>query len=155
MWEIVLEAIASLDFICRGMDIWRIENFKPVPLPKESHGKFYSGDSYILLRVIPLLLFEFYFCSIEDRNILYCWRGISVIIRISRIFCPQVSDNCFILKWFSKKLRFWWQTTALKTGGFHYDIHFWLGKDTSQVLWVLDRSLFIIILSFANCYKIQ
>jgi hypothetical protein len=56
-----------------GMDIWRIENFKPVPLPKESHGKFYSGDSYILLR-----------------------------------------------------------TTALKTGGFHYDIHFWLGKDTSQ-----------------------
>lgn len=56
-----------------GMEIWRIENFKPVPLPKESKGKFYSGDSYIVLR-----------------------------------------------------------TTALKTGGFHYDIHFWLGKDTSQ-----------------------
>ncbi|KAG0607331.1 hypothetical protein M758_8G020200 [Ceratodon purpureus] len=56
-----------------GMDIWRIENFKPVPLPKEAYGKFYSGDSYIVLR-----------------------------------------------------------TTALKSGGFHYDIHFWLGKDTSQ-----------------------
>ncbi|XP_024403822.1 villin-3 isoform X2 [Physcomitrium patens] len=56
-----------------GIDIWRIENFKPVPLLKEFHGKFYSGDSYIVLK-----------------------------------------------------------TTALKTGGFHYDIHFWLGKDTSQ-----------------------
>ncbi|KAG0601882.1 hypothetical protein M758_11G145100 [Ceratodon purpureus] len=56
-----------------GMDIWRIEDFKPVLLPKESHGKFYTGDSYIVLK-----------------------------------------------------------TTALKTGGFHYDIHFWLGKKTSQ-----------------------
>ncbi|XP_024360709.1 villin-2 isoform X1 [Physcomitrium patens] len=56
-----------------GMDIWRMENFKPVLLPKESHGKFYSGDSYIVLR-----------------------------------------------------------STALKSGGLHYDIHFWLGKDTSQ-----------------------
>ncbi|KAH9566319.1 hypothetical protein CY35_04G125100 [Sphagnum magellanicum] len=56
-----------------GMDIWRIENFKPIPLPKSSFGKFYTGDSYIILR-----------------------------------------------------------TTALKSGAFHYDIHFWLGKDTSQ-----------------------
>ncbi|XP_024402888.1 villin-3 isoform X1 [Physcomitrium patens] len=56
-----------------GMEIWRIEDFKPTPLPTESYGKFYSGDSYIVLR-----------------------------------------------------------TTALKTGGFHYDIHFWLGKNTTQ-----------------------
>jgi len=56
-----------------GMDIWRIETFKPVPLPKTAYGKFYMGDSYIVLR-----------------------------------------------------------TTALKSGAFHYDIHFWLGKDTSQ-----------------------
>ena len=26
------------------------------------------------------------------------------------------------------------QTTALKNGAYHYDAHFWLGKDTSQVL---------------------
>eukprot|EP00249_Psilotum_nudum_P014660 c24943_g1_i2 orf=426-1517(-) len=56
-----------------GMDIWRIENFQPVPLSKSEFGRFYSGDSYIVL-----------------------------------------------------------QTTALKSGGFHFDIHFWLGKDTSQ-----------------------
>lgn len=35
----------------RGAEIWRIENFQPVPLPKADYGKFYSGDSYIILQV--------------------------------------------------------------------------------------------------------
>ncbi|KAJ8619682.1 hypothetical protein MRB53_028211 [Persea americana] len=56
-----------------GTEIWRIENFQPVPLPKSEHGKFYMGDSYIVL-----------------------------------------------------------QTTAGKGGSYLYDIHFWIGKDTSQ-----------------------
>ncbi|XP_073052229.1 villin-3-like [Primulina eburnea] len=56
-----------------GTEIWRIENFQPVPWPKSNFGKFYSGDSYIVL-----------------------------------------------------------QTSAGKGGAFLYDIHFWLGKDTSQ-----------------------
>ncbi|KAJ8509794.1 hypothetical protein OPV22_000228 [Ensete ventricosum] len=55
-----------------GTEIWRIENFQPVPLPKSDYGKFYSGDSYISL-----------------------------------------------------------QTTSGK-GGYGYDIHFWIGKDSSQ-----------------------
>ncbi|KAI3956444.1 hypothetical protein MKX01_016857 [Papaver californicum] len=56
-----------------GMEIWRIENFRPVPVPTSSHGKFFTGDSYIILK-----------------------------------------------------------TTALKSGAFRYDIHYWQGKDTSQ-----------------------
>lgn len=32
-----------------GIQIWRIEDLRPVPVPRESYGKFYSGDSYILL----------------------------------------------------------------------------------------------------------
>ncbi|KAA8517109.1 hypothetical protein F0562_017402 [Nyssa sinensis] len=56
-----------------GTEIWRIENFQPVPLLKSEYGKFYSGDSYIVLQVSP---------------------G--------------------------------------KGGAYLYDIHFWLGKDTSQ-----------------------
>ncbi|CAK7342596.1 unnamed protein product [Dovyalis caffra] len=56
-----------------GTEIWRIENFQPVPLPKSDHGKFYMGDSYIVL-----------------------------------------------------------QTTPGKGGAYLYDIHFWIGKDTSQ-----------------------
>ncbi|CAA2983914.1 villin-4-like [Olea europaea subsp. europaea] len=56
-----------------GIEIWRIENFKPVPVPKSSHGKFFTGDSYVMLK-----------------------------------------------------------TTALKNGALHHDIHYWLGKDTSQ-----------------------
>ncbi|KAG0482910.1 hypothetical protein HPP92_010994 [Vanilla planifolia] len=57
----------------RGIEIWRIENFQPIPLPKSDYGKFYSGDSYIVL-----------------------------------------------------------QTTAGKGGSYLYDIHYWIGKATSQ-----------------------
>ncbi|XP_010265407.1 PREDICTED: villin-4-like isoform X2 [Nelumbo nucifera] len=56
-----------------GMEIWRIENFHPVPVPKSSYGKFFTGDSYIILK-----------------------------------------------------------TTALKSGAFRHDIHYWLGTDTTQ-----------------------
>lgn len=56
-----------------GTEIWRIENFQPVPLSKSDYGKFYSGDSYIIL-----------------------------------------------------------QTSPGKGGAYLYDIHFWIGKDTSQ-----------------------
>ncbi|XP_021836754.1 villin-4 isoform X2 [Spinacia oleracea] len=56
-----------------GLEIWRIENFRPVRIPNSSYGKFYSGDSYIVLK-----------------------------------------------------------TTALKSGALRQDIHYWLGKDTSQ-----------------------
>ncbi|KAL8125476.1 villin-3-like isoform X1 [Apium graveolens] len=56
-----------------GTEIWRIENFLPVALPKSDYGRFYSGDSYIVL-----------------------------------------------------------QTSPGRGGAYLYDIHFWLGKDTSQ-----------------------
>jgi gelsolin len=55
------------------LEIWRIENFKPVPIPASSYGKFFMGDSYIILK-----------------------------------------------------------TTALKNGSLRHDIHYWIGKDTSQ-----------------------
>ncbi len=32
-----------------GLLVWRIEDFKPVPVPKEFYGEFYTGDSYVLL----------------------------------------------------------------------------------------------------------
>ncbi|TYK01400.1 villin-4-like isoform X4 [Cucumis melo var. makuwa] len=56
-----------------GLEIWRIENFNPVPVPKSSYGKFFTGDSYIVLK-----------------------------------------------------------TTSLKSGTLRHDIHYWLGRDTTQ-----------------------
>ncbi|KAL2534757.1 Villin-4 [Abeliophyllum distichum] len=56
-----------------GIEIWRIEKFNPVPVPKSSYGNFFMGDSYVILK-----------------------------------------------------------TTASKSGALHHDIHYWLGKDTSQ-----------------------
>ncbi|KAI3701709.1 hypothetical protein L6452_26981 [Arctium lappa] len=56
-----------------GIEVWRIENFKPVPVPQSSYGNFFTGDSYVILK-----------------------------------------------------------TNALKSGALRHDIHYWLGKDTSQ-----------------------
>ncbi|KAI9161666.1 hypothetical protein LWI28_019501 [Acer negundo] len=56
-----------------GTEIWRIENFLPVPLPKSEYGKFYMGDCYIIL-----------------------------------------------------------QTSPGKGGAYLFDIHFWIGKDSTQ-----------------------
>jgi gelsolin len=33
-----------------GLKIWRIENFQVKPWPKEQHGQFFTGDSYIVLK---------------------------------------------------------------------------------------------------------
>lgn len=35
-----------------GLEIWRIENFEPVIYPKTNYGKFYTGDSFIVLNTI-------------------------------------------------------------------------------------------------------
>uniref|UniRef100_A0A0A9FS72 Uncharacterized protein n=1 Tax=Arundo donax TaxID=35708 RepID=A0A0A9FS72_ARUDO len=35
-----------------GLEIWRIEKLQAVPVPKESCGKFFTGDSYIILKVL-------------------------------------------------------------------------------------------------------
>jgi len=32
-----------------GLEIWRVEQFKIIPVPKNLYGSFYSGDSYIVL----------------------------------------------------------------------------------------------------------
>ncbi|KAG7035365.1 Villin-4 [Cucurbita argyrosperma subsp. argyrosperma] len=34
-----------------GLEIWCIESLRVVPVPKSSHGKFYSGSAYIVLNV--------------------------------------------------------------------------------------------------------
>ncbi|XP_037040154.1 gelsolin-like isoform X1 [Bradysia coprophila] len=33
----------------KGLEIWRIEKFEAVPWPKSEFGKFYTGDSYVIL----------------------------------------------------------------------------------------------------------
>lgn len=62
-----------------GIEIWRIENFRPVPVPKASHGKFFTGDSYVILKVNGLALLNSFSFSLTQMallcvyNIFYPW----------------------------------------------------------------------------------
>jgi gelsolin len=35
-----------------GVQIWRIQDFEPVPYPVKDYGKFYTGDSYIIINTV-------------------------------------------------------------------------------------------------------
>jgi gelsolin len=41
-----------------GLQIWRVEKFSVVDWPKDRHGSFYDGDSYIVLHVRCLILWR-------------------------------------------------------------------------------------------------
>ncbi|XP_020592619.1 villin-4-like [Phalaenopsis equestris] len=51
-----------------GLEIWRIENFQPVAVPKSSYGKFFSGDAYVILKTTALK-------SGALRNDIHYWLG--------------------------------------------------------------------------------
>nr|KAJ0220880.1 hypothetical protein LSAT_V11C200061600 [Lactuca sativa] len=46
--ELVLNLFHLTPF--RGLEIWRFENFQPFPLLKSDYGRFYMGDSYVVLQ---------------------------------------------------------------------------------------------------------
>jgi len=63
------------------LQIWRIEEFAIVPWPKELHGQFYDGDSYIVLhthKISNALLYDLYFwigekSSQDEYGAAACW----------------------------------------------------------------------------------
>ena len=46
-------------------EVYRVENFDLVSVPKEDHGKFYSGDCYVILYT--------YKVNNRDKHIIYFW----------------------------------------------------------------------------------
>jgi len=50
------------------LEIWRVENFELAPWPKEKHGEFYSGDSFVLLYT--------YLVNSKENYIIYFWQGL-------------------------------------------------------------------------------
>ncbi|XP_064646035.1 villin-1-like isoform X2 [Lineus longissimus] len=50
-----------------SVQIWRIEDFKKVPVDKKMFGQFFAGDSYIILYT--------YQVNNKDRHLIYYWLG--------------------------------------------------------------------------------
>lgn len=78
-----------LDWLWRGTEIWRIEKISPVLVPKTEQGKFYSGDSYIVLRVRKdfqsrILTWGFYWIT---------WGLIPSLRRLTRLE-PTIRSRC-------------------------------------------------------------
>lgn len=70
-----------------------MQNFEPVPVPPKTYGKFYTGDSYIVLNV-----------SLHE-----------IFLNFGEIVIPESL-----------------QTKQSKSGVLSWDIHFWLGLETTQ-----------------------
>lgn len=51
------------------LEIWRIENLKRAPWPKELYGQFYGGDSYIVL-------YKYKDARGKDAAFIYFWQGL-------------------------------------------------------------------------------
>lgn len=75
LYFVCKESFCSLTIIS-GLEIWRIENFRPVPIQKSSYGKFFTGDSYVILKVsdsdidstyinIPIFVCEIIECNLH------------------------------------------------------------------------------------------
>ncbi|XP_060775704.1 scinderin like a [Neoarius graeffei] len=56
-----------------GLQIWRMENMNPVPVPKQLYGNFYTGDAYLLLYTTPAPAYTIHIwlgdeCSQDERG---------------------------------------------------------------------------------------
>lgn len=75
-----------------GLWVWRIEQFKVVAVPKNEIGRFYSGDSYIVLNVreLPFLLPELFSSHFVPEYLPH------IILTLS---CEKKNDThgCFLL----------------------------------------------------------
>ena len=85
-----------------GLQIWRIVKFKVTHWPKEDYGKFYDGDSYIILHT--------YKKPEGDVSTCEAWRH-----------C--VARYCAVRT--SLRVRACVQELL-------YDVHFWIGRDSTQ-----------------------
>lgn len=65
-----LTVAAYLSIFARGVLVWRIENFKVVPVPKNLFGQFFNGDSYIVLKVRSCRRWKTHAISLAFRSFL-------------------------------------------------------------------------------------
>eukprot|EP00752_Nemacystus_decipiens_P014256 g12677.t1 len=49
------------------LEVWRVENFKLAPWPKEKYGQFYGGDCYVMLYT--------YLVGGRESYLIYFWQG--------------------------------------------------------------------------------
>lgn len=85
-----------------GIEIWRIENFKPVLVEKSSHGKFFTGDSYIILKVSSEYGFIVISRVIGSYRYMteHAWLFIAIILNLNFYWFPYlliINELLFIL----------------------------------------------------------
>lgn len=113
-------------FWLRGLDIWCFVNLSLVPIPKSSHGKFFSGNAYLILHVSNIN----HFTSPPNPH------------THTLFLCLQIKDLITLL-YNSYNLE---QTNVLKTGVRQNFVHYWLGENANEVHLVVFLLIFRITL---------
>ena len=71
----------------------RIENFEPVPVPKETYGMFFGGDSYLLKYTYQKFNRDHYVIYFWQVNIHNSYTNMVNYVLISAQFCAVVYDQ--------------------------------------------------------------
>jgi hypothetical protein len=71
------------------VELWRIENFELAPVPEETHGLFFGGDSYVLKYT--------YTERNREKYIIYYWQ---VCFNLGSNKKPFQNHYIFVTKYF-------------------------------------------------------
>lgn len=72
-------------------------------------------------------------------------------VALEQMLVLSLCENClFCVLYFNKY--FLLQTTQNKSGSYLFDIHFWIGRDTSQVFFLILYPALLLILTHSPCF---
>ena len=55
-----------------NLEVYRIEQFEPIRQPAEHHGKFYDGDSYVVLKLNEKAWDIHYWHGVDCTSVSFC-----------------------------------------------------------------------------------
>ncbi|OAQ36443.1 actin depolymerizing protein [Linnemannia elongata AG-77] len=113
-----------------GLWIWRIEQFQVVPVAKKDYGRFYSGDSYIILnsyqkKVSDVILHDIHFWLGKDTSQDEAGTAAYKTVELDDYLDGKPVQHREVDGFESKQLLSYFKTFSTQSGGVKSGFHHW------------------------------